>query len=439
MKQTLAIGVMCWLAGYCWRDASILFKGTNDGEGPDDSTEPNNSPAAKSLPVENSTKKKLLFSVHPLQRELESPIRLASNYSCMIFVADSMAWSKMRKGIYGYPQFATSIIGQGGYNGDAAVISSPGMGLLDLLNDPSTDYVEKVLNTTLEKGCKGITVQLGINDAFKHLASAAFLSIYRSFVSSIRLRLPDVAFILTSITPCTSYPGGTSRWHHEVNLGISEIAVSVRGIYSDTHWGLLREKQNSKKKSWSGILDDHVHPTNHARYLMGRSIAASVLSKASHYLTSFTCGAEVSWLGYIFKPSWGEGKEWDCSSNPRIVVILTNKTVAFGDLPLPIAVTPPWGSPYGRMPVFGKYTWTATSTDNSTYGASFEYTLGGPAIWFNLVRHTRSLVIQLKREFVGWKPPRSTAKPPPPPPLRPSRPPSDYRDTLAFLHSALEL
>ncbi|KAJ9465829.1 hypothetical protein DIPPA_32526 [Diplonema papillatum] len=381
-------------------------------------TVPSSSP--EQYPSESS-----LYTVHPIARGLPPAPSLSKNYGCLYVVADSISWSKMRKGIYGYQHFAHAILKEAGYNGSLIVDGRPGIGLVDWVKDGMLSGMKKRIEA---EGCGAVAVQLGINDAFKNLSPEAFLALYRGVVADLRRAvLPGATVLaLVNVMP-TTYFGepGTGEWLHAVNVGLAEIAAAHQAVLVDAHWAVLNAyRAMSFPKSWIGVLDDHVHPTSSTRYVIGRQLAASLLAGAGGcYRVAFTCGEAVHFMGYVIRPSWPKGASpWACHKNPRVRLCLGNATLAFDQLPVELSLTPPFATKYTRMPVVGSYAAVVDGRETP-----FDAPVGGAANWFKIPAGSREFSIRLVRErsFRGGKPQAR-----PPQPMRDSHPGNDLADAL---------
>ncbi|KAJ9460692.1 hypothetical protein DIPPA_26471 [Diplonema papillatum] len=379
-------------------------------------------------------KKEFPFTAKPMDRVDPPPARLPPDFKCIVFFADSIGHGGS------YIAHTMGVLRAAGYHGDDVKHVRPGIGLSDWLN---LNFLEAADGSAA--GCRGIVVQLGVNDALKNLSPAAFLALYRGVVDRLRaVHGYEKAIALLSVTPCHIFANKTDRWTHEVSVGISEIAYSYRCLFVDAHWALLKAWRDATPAyatmntdaSWEPVLDDtRCHPTPEGKRKMAIALSGALLRQTWRYSVSFTCGDEVRWAGFTIAPQWPRNCAWHCAANPRVSMTLHNASLLTFNTSVDLIVYPPWASAFARMPAFAKYHTFITLADGTEVKSRIWAPMGGDAIGIPVPAGAVSLSIRFYKSFVmkGMREvrlPRRTSGPAPqvvPDPVR------DLDDVMRFI------
>jgi len=109
-----------------------------------------------------------------------------------------------------------------------------------------------------------VVLHVGGNDIHNGRTPAQLLADFQSFVARVRIRLPDVQIVYSSITP------GPGRWDEApqrvaANRALQEYIATQPGLAFVDLWGaMLTPDGRPREELW---VADRVHP-NHAGYLI---------------------------------------------------------------------------------------------------------------------------------------------------------------------------
>jgi lysophospholipase L1-like esterase len=140
-------------------------------------------------------------------------------------------------------------------------------------------YVDRIVTPYLPRL---IVLHVGGNDVHNGKSPAQVLEAFKTFVDLVRVKLPTVPIIYSSITP------GPGRWDEapqrvETNRLIREYIATRPGLEFIDLWNaMLAPDGKPREDLW---VEDRVHP-NHAGYLIRVKLTKPLLGKPDRAVTA---------------------------------------------------------------------------------------------------------------------------------------------------------